>query len=92
MDYYNAKPDQIDQDTVWAIIFGEGGLSDEGLMGDWWYGGEQYDLNVYDSEYDESLKENQRAIAIYALDPDGMALYDIPVRQFTIDLYKEQRQ
>lgn len=92
MDYYNASIDQIDQDTVWTIIFGEGGLSDEGLMGDWWYGGEHYDLNVYGNEFDQELKDNERGVAIYALDKDGNTIYDEPVTQFNIKLYKEQQK
>lgn len=92
VDYYNASIEQIDQATVWAVILGEGGLSDDQLMGDWWYGGEHYDLNVYGNEFDLNLKDNERGVAIYALDNNGNTVYDEPVTQFNIKLYKEQRQ
>lgn len=92
MDYYNAQIDQINPDTVWHVILGESALNDGELLGDWWYGGAQWDINIFGNEFDLDLKENQRKVALYALDTDGNTLYDEPVKQFTIDLYKDKRQ
>jgi hypothetical protein len=61
----------IEKEEIISAILHDGSYQGDH---DWWTGhvdlqGNVYDINVYGDEFDDILKEDERAVSVYAVDP-----------------------